>query len=353
MIMKRLIFFALLLFTVHCSLFTVDAQTLTGTAPVRWVATLPATCVITDKTRVLVYKFGSNAGVYYCSSANTWTKITAQTVDTGLFGNGDASAPSIGFTSDTDTGLFRSAANAIGFGTGGTERWTLNASGHFVPFSSRAYDIGTSSLLARDLYVGRQLFATQGTLTTSSQPYINHTATWNDGAVVFTGFKSNITDTASDAGSLLMDLQVGGSSKFSVSKLGVVTAMKGFTVMSGGITTNDPTTGLGYGSGSGGAVTQSTSKSTAVTSNTVTTAITLNNAALNAGSAVSFTFTNSAIAATDTVLCTHESAGTSAAYVCNAFPGSGSAVVTVRNVTAGNLSEAIVLRITVIKSVSS
>lgn len=79
----------------------------------------------------------------------------------------------------------------------------------------------------------------------------------------------------------------------------------------------------------------------------------MNNAALNAGVTVSFTFTNSTIAATDTVICTHQSAGTSGAYTVNAFPGVGSAVVSVRNNTAGNLSEAVVLRVTVIKSVSA
>jgi len=44
--------------------------------------------------------------------------------------------------------------------------------------------------------------------------------TWNDGATTFTAIKMNVTDTASDASSLLMDLQVGGSSKFSVDKNG-------------------------------------------------------------------------------------------------------------------------------------
>jgi len=48
--------------------------------------------------------------------------------------------------------------------------------------------------------------------------------TWNDAGTVFTAIKMGVTDTASDAGSLLMDLQVGGSSKFSVNKGGAVFA---------------------------------------------------------------------------------------------------------------------------------
>jgi hypothetical protein len=42
--------------------------------------------------------------------------------------------------------------------------------------------------------------------------------TWNDGATTFTAIKMNVTDTASAAASNLMDLQVGGVSRFSVSK---------------------------------------------------------------------------------------------------------------------------------------
>ena len=47
--------------------------------------------------------------------------------------------------------------------------------------------------------------------------------TWNNGATTFTAIKMDVTDTASDAASLLMDLQVGAASKFSVSKAGGIT----------------------------------------------------------------------------------------------------------------------------------
>lgn len=133
--------------------------------------------------------------------------------------------------------------------------------------------------------------------------------------------------------------------------LGVATGTS--LAASGLITSSSPTAGIGYATGAGGAQTQATDKSTTVVSNTLTTAITMNSAALNAGVTVGFTFTNSSIAATDTVICTHQSAGTSGAYTVNAFPGTGSAIISVRNNTAGNLSEAIVLRVTVIKSISA
>ena len=44
--------------------------------------------------------------------------------------------------------------------------------------------------------------------------------TWNAGATVFTGIKLNVTDTASAAGSMLMDLQVGGVSRLIATKGG-------------------------------------------------------------------------------------------------------------------------------------
>jgi hypothetical protein len=63
-----------------------------------------------------------------------------------------------------------------------------------------------------------------GNALTTSASFYSQTGTWNNGAVTFPGaYKLNITDTASAAGSLLMDLQVGGVSKFKVDKAGVLT----------------------------------------------------------------------------------------------------------------------------------
>lgn len=50
------------------------------------------------------------------------------------------------------------------------------------------------------------------------------TDTWNDVATTFTAIKMNATDTASAAGSLLIDLQIGGVSQFSVTKAGALSA---------------------------------------------------------------------------------------------------------------------------------
>lgn len=121
----------------------------------------------------------------------------------------------------------------------------------------------------------------------------------------------------------------------------------------GKITSAGPTAGIGYATGAGGTVTQATSKSTAVTLNTVTGQVTMNAAALAADTTVSFTLTNSAIAATDLVVLNHLSGGTAGAYTLNAQAAAGSASVNVRNITAASLSEAIVIAFAVIKAVTS
>jgi len=66
-----------------------------------------------------------------------------------------------------------------------------------------------------------------GATITTSSPVIAMAQTWNAGAVTFTGLRLNVTDTASAAGSLLMDLQVGGTSQFSVSKAGIAAVISG------------------------------------------------------------------------------------------------------------------------------
>jgi hypothetical protein len=55
------------------------------------------------------------------------------------------------------------------------------------------------------------------------------TATWNAAGTTFTGIGLSVTDTASASGSLLLDLRVGGSSRFSVRKDGAVNTVSFIT----------------------------------------------------------------------------------------------------------------------------
>jgi hypothetical protein len=114
--------------------------------------------------------------------------------------------------------------------------------------------------------------------------------------------------------------------------------------------TNLNTDKAGYIAGDGGTVAQSTSKSTAVTLNKRCGRITMNGAALAAATTVSFTLTNSTIAATDLLVLNHVSGGTAGSYLLNAQAAAGSASINVRNITAGSLSEAIVIGFAVVKA---
>ena len=111
------------------------------------------------------------------------------------------------------------------------------------------------------------------------------------------------------------------------------------------------TNGIGYAPGAGGSVVQATSKSTGVTLNKLSGQITTNAAALAAGASAAFTLTNSQIAASDTVLVTIASGATSGSYVVQVeATAAGSCRIQLRNVSAGALSEAVVLNFAVIKA---
>lgn len=111
---------------------------------------------------------------------------------------------------------------------------------------------------------------------------------------------------------------------------------------------------IGYATGAGGAVTQATSKSTGVTLNKPCGQITMNAAGLAAAAEVSFVVTNNMVAVGDCVVVNHGSGGTGGAYAVHAHTiGAGSFRVMVGNMSAGSLSEAIVLNFAVIKAVNA
>ena len=107
---------------------------------------------------------------------------------------------------------------------------------------------------------------------------------------------------------------------------------------------------IGYGTGSGGTVTQLTSKSTPVTLNKPTGYITMNGDALAAGAVVAFVFNNSIISYVDQILVTRATTGTTAGYnIWIDSVGNGACTIVVKNISAASLSEAIVLSFVVIK----
>jgi hypothetical protein len=114
-------------------------------------------------------------------------------------------------------------------------------------------------------------------------------------------------------------------------------------------------TSLGYtGTGTGGTVTQLTSKSTSVTLDKLCGQITMNNAALAQNTTVSFTLNNTNINSTDVIIVNVQSGATANAYTAFVEAvNTGSCRIHLRNSSSGSLSEAVVLNFAVIKAVNA
>ena len=112
--------------------------------------------------------------------------------------------------------------------------------------------------------------------------------------------------------------------------------------------------GLGYGTGSGGTVTQATSKSTAVTLNKPTGQITMNGAALATGAWVTFTLNNSLLSATDAVVASIFSDSVSSfLYSVMALPKAGAAFISIKQDSGASRSDAVVINFAIIKGATS
>lgn len=156
---------------------------------------------------------------------------------------------------------------------------------------------------------------------------------------ISSGTNENLTIDAKGSGTITL----GGTSTGNIVATRAIAAALG-------ITSAGPTAGIGYATGAGGAVTQATSRTTGVTLNTVTGAITLVSAAGSA-TAASFTVTNSAVAATDVVnIC--QKSGTDKYVTMVTAVGAGSFQVT-SFTTGGTTTEQPVFNFAVIKGVAA
>jgi hypothetical protein len=107
---------------------------------------------------------------------------------------------------------------------------------------------------------------------------------------------------------------------------------------------------IGYSAAAQGTVTQLTSKSTAVTLDKSAGRITMNNASLATATNATFTLNNATISANDAVILTI-SGGQTTPGSYNVFANSlvtGSVSITLRNISGGSLSEAIVINFAII-----
>ncbi len=61
-----------------------------------------------------------------------------------LAASGTAAAPGLSFSAEPDCGMYKSGTNKIGFATGGSARWHVDASGNLVPDSAQSGSIGSA-----------------------------------------------------------------------------------------------------------------------------------------------------------------------------------------------------------------
>lgn len=185
-------------------------------------------------------------------------------------------------------------------------------------------------------------------------------ATQNSNAIAVTGGTlSGVVFTGSFVGVTLIE-----SDKFSTKNGGDGVSLEGSDVFAEGASANisidiaakgtgtvNMSSKFGYATGTGGAVTQLTNKSTAVTLDKLNGQITMNAATLNRNSGVSFTLNNTFISASDVVLACIASGATTTAYSLDlSAVSAGSCSFHLHNhLTGTDLSEAITINFVVIK----
>ena len=104
------------------------------------------------------------AGSLQTVATTNWVNTNFGATSTLSCASGTAAAPTFSFSSDTNTGIYSAGADAIGFTTGGTERMRLTStnmsvSTHIVPSLNETYDLGSSNMRFRDLYLsGNTIF---------------------------------------------------------------------------------------------------------------------------------------------------------------------------------------------------
>jgi len=127
-------------------------------------------------------------------------------------------------------------------------------------------------------------------------------------------------------------------------------------ILADGFLAKGKTTGIGYRSGVGGAVTQTTNRSTGVTLDKLCGTITTDATSLAAGGDATFVVTNSKVAASDVVVACVKSGGTtpgSTIAVVSAV-AAGSFSITVTNLHASTAdTAALVINFVVLKSVAA
>ncbi len=128
------------------------------------------------------------------------------------------------------------------------------------------------------------------------------------------------------------------------------------TYLQKGVLSESPTKGIGYGTGAGGAVTQITNRSTAVTINKICGQITTDNTSLAAEASAKFTVNNSVVEEGDIIVLSFRDAVALNTDVVVTDTADGTFEITVKNDNAsGGTAEtgAIIINFAVIKAVAA
>ncbi len=204
---------------------TIKMATLTGALTVNSTVTK---CQAADKLNLVFTADGSNRIVSLATGftaqndtvlANTthyltfifngvkWIRLSGQDLTTGLAGDGSVGSPSIGFTSDTDNGLYRIGANNYGASVGGskvvdfattgiTVTGSISATSFVAPVIKRtATAINTSATVTAAQLAGGLLTSTSASTVTMTLPTATAMAT-QIGAVQGTTFDFVVDNSA-------------------------------------------------------------------------------------------------------------------------------------------------------------
>lgn len=306
--------------------------------------------------------------VFYLAGASTTTGVAPITVFHPALTVTDAGLALQDDVDNTKQGRFQ--LSGVTTATTRTLTWP-DASGTMALLSNNLGSFASTtsaqlaSVISDETGTGALVFATSPTLTTPNIGAATGTSLTLSSSAPFTATGANANfelgakgsantpfiDFNSSGNNNDFDTRMIASGGIGSNGLGTLTLACAVLTTYGSIVSTS--SAFGYATGAGGTVTQATSKSTGVTLNKTTGQITLNNAALAANTTVSFTLTDSFIAATDLLVLNHISGGTAGAYNLNPQCAAGSASINVRNITSGSLSEAIVISFAQVKGVTS
>ena len=132
--------------------------------------------------------------------------------------------------------------------------------------------------------------------------------------------------------------------------------LQGTLVSESSITSESATSGIGYATGAGGAVTQITNRATGVTVNAICGQITTDNTSLAAEASAKFTVTNSAVAEADVIVISFRDAVglNTDVVVTDTAAGTFELTVINNNVAAGTAETGvIIINFAIIKAVAA